>query len=54
MWRNRVSHVELELALRSAAMASTLIAVLQGARDGALSLDQPADWRPIRVTRRAD
>jgi segregation and condensation protein A len=36
-----------------AAVASTLIAGLERARDGALSLDQNADWTPIRVTRRA-
>ena len=36
-----------------AAMASTLIAGLERARDGALLLDQEADWVPIRVTRRA-
>ena len=33
--------------------ASTLIAGLERARDGALLLDQDADWMPIRVTRRA-
>jgi segregation and condensation protein A len=37
-----------------AAIASTLIAGLERARDGALALDQDADWMPIRVTRRAD
>jgi segregation and condensation protein A len=37
-----------------AAIASTLIAGLERARDGALVLDQDADWMPIRVTRRAD
>jgi segregation and condensation protein A len=37
-----------------AAVASTLIAGLERARDGALLLDQAADWMPIRVTRRAD
>jgi segregation and condensation protein A len=37
-----------------AAVASTLIAGLESARDGALSLDQDADWKPIRVTRRVD
>ena len=36
-----------------AAVASTLIAALEQARDGALALDQAADWMPIRVTRRA-
>ena len=36
-----------------AAVASTLIAALEQARDGALVLDQAADWMPIRVTRRA-
>src|SRR3984957_13793298 len=35
------------------AMASTLIAGLERARDGALLLDQEAEGRPIRVTRRA-
>jgi segregation and condensation protein A len=35
-----------------AAVASTLIAGLERARDGALSLDQDAAWMPIRVTRR--
>ncbi len=37
-----------------AAVASTLIAGLEHARDGALSLDQVADWMPIRVMRHAD
>jgi segregation and condensation protein A len=37
-----------------AAVASTLIAGLERARDGALSLDQDADWKPIRLTRRVD
>jgi segregation and condensation protein A len=37
-----------------AAVASTLIAGLEHARDGALSLDQDAAWVPIRVTRRLD
>jgi segregation and condensation protein A len=37
-----------------AAMASTFIAGLERVRDGALVLDQDADWRPIRVTRRAN
>ncbi len=37
-----------------AAVASTLIAGLERARDGALLLDQDADWMPIRVTRRVD
>jgi segregation and condensation protein A len=36
-----------------AAMASTLIAGLERVHDGALLLDQEADWVPIRVTRRA-
>jgi segregation and condensation protein A len=36
------------------AVASTLIAGLERARDGALLLDQDADWMPIRVTRRMD
>jgi segregation and condensation protein A len=36
-----------------AAMASTLIAGLERARDGALLLDQEAEWMRIRVTRRA-
>jgi segregation and condensation protein A len=35
-----------------AAVSSTLIAGLERARDGALSLDQDADWMPIRVLRR--
>jgi segregation and condensation protein A len=35
-----------------AAVASTLIAALEQARDGALALDQAADWMPIRITRR--
>jgi segregation and condensation protein A len=40
-------------ALRQrAALASTLIAALERARDGALSLEQDAAWRPIRVSRR--
>jgi segregation and condensation protein A len=34
-------------------MASTLIAGLERARDGALLLDQEADWMRIRATRRA-
>jgi segregation and condensation protein A len=34
------------------ALASTLIAGLESARDGALVLDQDADWMPIRVSRR--
>jgi segregation and condensation protein A len=38
---------------RRAALASTLIAGLELARDGALTLEQEADWMPIRVTRRA-
>jgi segregation and condensation protein A len=37
-----------------AALASTLIAGLERARDGALLLEQEADWMPIRVSRRAD
>jgi segregation and condensation protein A len=37
-----------------AGVASTLIAVLERARDGALSLDQESAWRPIRITRRDD
>jgi segregation and condensation protein A len=37
-----------------AAMASTLIAGLERARDGALRLEQEADSMPIRVSRRAD
>ena len=41
-----------ELSCR-AAVASTLIAGLESARDAALLLDQEADWTPIRVTRRA-
>jgi segregation and condensation protein A len=42
-------------ALRQrAALASTLIAALERARDGALSLEQDAAWRPIRVTRRVN
>jgi hypothetical protein len=36
-----------------AAVASTLIAGLEQARDGALVLDQAADWMPIPVTRHA-
>ena len=35
-----------------AAVASTLIAGLERARDGALTLDQETDWAPIRVVRR--
>ena len=34
------------------AVASTLFAGLELARNGALVLDQDADWMPIRVTRR--
>jgi segregation and condensation protein A len=42
-------------ALRQrAAVASTLIAALERARDGALSLEQEAAWQPIRLTRRVD
>jgi segregation and condensation protein A len=42
-------------ALRQrAAVASTLIAALERARDGALLLDQESAWRPIRITRRVD
>ena len=37
-----------------AAVASTLIAGLERARDAAVRLDQQADWMPIRVTRRAE
>ena len=37
-----------------AAVSSTLIAGLEHARDGALVLDQDADWMPIRITRRAN
>ncbi|WP_158931639.1 hypothetical protein [Acidisphaera sp. S103] len=37
-----------------AAVASTLIAGLERARDGALLLEQEAEWMPIRVSRRAD
>jgi segregation and condensation protein A len=36
-----------------AAVAGTLIAALERARDGALLLDQEADWTPIRVNRPA-
>jgi segregation and condensation protein A len=36
------------------AVASTLIAGLERARDSALLLDQDADWTPIRVTRSVD
>ena len=36
------------------AVASTLIAGLERARDGALLLEQDADWMPIRVIRRVD
>jgi segregation and condensation protein A len=35
-----------------AALASTLIAGLELARDGTLALQQAADWTPIHVTRR--
>jgi segregation and condensation protein A len=37
-----------------AALASTLIAGLELARDGALGLEQQADWTPIHLTRRAN
>jgi segregation and condensation protein A len=37
-----------------AAVASTLIAALERARDGALSLEQESAWMPIRLTRRVD
>ena len=36
------------------AVASTLVAGLERARDGALLLHQDADWMPIRVIRRVD
>ena len=36
------------------AVATTLFAGLELARDGAVVLDQDADWRPIRVSRRAN
>jgi segregation and condensation protein A len=36
------------------ALASTLIAALERARDGALSLKQETAWHPIRLTRRVD
>jgi hypothetical protein len=35
-------------------LASTLIAGLERARDGALLLEQEVDWMPIRVSRRVD
>ena len=34
------------------AVANTLIAGLERTRDGAVLLDQAADWMPIRVSRR--
>jgi segregation and condensation protein A len=37
-----------------AAVASTLVAGLELARDGALALEQDAAWMPIRVSRRDD
>ena len=37
-----------------AAVASTLVAGLELARDGAVVLDQTADWTEIRISRRAD
>jgi segregation and condensation protein A len=37
-----------------AALASTLIAGLELARDGALGLEQQADWTPIHLTRRVN
>jgi segregation and condensation protein A len=37
---------------RRAALASTLIAGLELARDGALTLEQAGDWMPIRITHR--
>jgi segregation and condensation protein A len=37
-----------------AALASTLIASLELARDGTLGLEQAADWTPIHVTRRVN
>jgi segregation and condensation protein A len=36
------------------AVATTLLAGLELARDGAVLLDQAADWMPIHVTRRAN
>jgi segregation and condensation protein A len=35
-----------------AAIASTLIASLELARDGTVALEQDSDWMPIRVGRR--
>jgi len=44
---------EPDSALRArAALASTLIAGLELARDGVLALDQDAAWTPVRVRRR--
>ena len=37
-----------------AAVASTLVAGLELARDGAVVLDQTADWTEVRLSRRAD
>jgi segregation and condensation protein A len=51
-------HIDRDVPSRAlrcrAAVASTLIAGLERARDGALLLDQEADWMPIRVIRRTE
>ena len=36
------------------AVASTLFAALELARNGVLAVEQDADWQPIRVTSRAN
>jgi hypothetical protein len=43
----------LPLLAASGLRHATLIAALECARDGALALDQAADWMPIRAIRRA-
>ena len=47
--RQRCSEAELRCRV---AVASTLFAGLELARNGALTLEQDADWTPIRVSRR--
>jgi chromatin segregation and condensation protein Rec8/ScpA/Scc1 (kleisin family) len=50
-----ISHDAPRRALRCrVAVATTLLAGLELARDGAVLLDQAADWMPIHVTSRAD
>ena len=53
LWRRSARDAPARPLRCRTAVASTLIAALEQARDGALVLDQAADWMPIRVTRRA-